>query len=282
MKKQQFILIGSGLLLVGAIYVFGRTVPHTGAPAPVSSTSASTAEVIDFSVILEASKKDLTASQHYYVTQLESGIVRGDVKTQQIRAYKQLAEFWRDSAHKLIPYTYYTSEAAKLENSQKNLTFAAQLYLDGLMKQSNQSLKTWMATEAKVLFEKALELNPANDSLKVGLGKTLLFGGIGKTPMEGILLIREVADKNPKDIYAQYTLGMGSMMSGQWDKAIERFEIIHQLEPNNLEPIFLLADVNERKNDKEKAIYWYKKLRTLIDDPEIVKEVDKRITDLKN
>lgn len=281
MKKQQFILIGSGILLLGLIYSFGRTVPHTGESKPVSSSSVQT-ESIDFSMILEASKKDLSASQQYYVNQLESGVVRGNVKTQQIRAFKQLAEFWRDSAHKLIPYTYYTSEAAKLENSQKNLTFAAQLYLDGVMQQHNPALKTWMATEAKDLFEKALTLDPTDDSLKVGLGKTLLFGGIGKTPMEGIQYIREVADKNPKDIYAQHTLGMGSIMSGQWDKAIERFEIIHELEPNNLEAIFLLADVNERKNDKEKAIYWYKQLKNLITDPQVVLEVDKRIKDLTN
>lgn len=281
MKKQQFILIGSGILLIGLIYAFGRTVPPTDSSKLVTPSTASV-ETIDFSMILEASKKDLTSSQRYYVTQLESGIVRGDVKTQKIRAFKQLAEFWRDSAHKLIPYTYYTSEAAKLENSQKNLTFAAQLYLDGVLQQQNPALKTWMATEAKVLFERALMLEPTNDSLKVGLGKTLLFGGIGSTPMEGILLIREVIEKNPDDIYAQHALGMGSMMSGQWDKAIERFEIIHRIEPNNLEAIFLLADVNERKNDKEKAIYWYSKLKDLIKDPVVAGEVEKRIKDLKN
>ncbi len=280
MKKQQIFLIGAGIVLLCTIYFFGRTVPHNG-HAPQAQHDDHSDE-IDFTIILEASKSDLTPAQHYYVTQLESGVVRGDVKNQQIKAYQQLASFWKDSAHKLLPYTYYTSEAAKLENSQKSLTFAARLYLDGLMQQKEPRLKTWMAKEAKVLFDKALELNPDNDSLKVGLGSTLLFGGIGSTPMEGILLIREVADRNPSFLYAQQTLGMGSMMSGQWDRAIERFEIVYQLDPNNLEAMFLLADAYERKNDKTNAIKWYQTLSKHIDEPVIVQEIEKRINDLKN
>ncbi len=77
-------------------------------------------------------------------------------------------------------YAYYTGEAAKLENSEKSLTFAAQLFLQTLRGQDNPALNSWMATDAKELFEKALELNPDNDSSKVGLGASYIFGSHGR------------------------------------------------------------------------------------------------------
>lgn len=49
--------------------------------------------------------------------------------------------------------------------------------------------------QAKDLFERSLTINPANDSAKIGLGACYLFGEISPTPMEGILKIREVAEK---------------------------------------------------------------------------------------
>ena len=65
-----------------------------------------------------------------------------------------------------------------------------------------------MANESKQLFEKALVLDPGNDSLKVGLGSCYLFGNISETPMEGIMMIRDVAERDPSNMYAQYMLGV--------------------------------------------------------------------------
>src|SRR6185369_10306762 len=97
-----------------------------------------------------------------------------------------------------LPFAYYTSEAAKLENSEKKLTFAAQLFLNNLRGQDNQALRVWMAKQAKELFERALQVNPGNDSLKVGLGATYIFGSGTNNPqevMQGIQKILEVAQR---------------------------------------------------------------------------------------
>ena len=85
-------------------------------------------------------------------------------------------------------------EKAKLEKSEKNLNFAAQSYLEELKGVADPSLKSWMAIQAKDLFTGSLEMNPLNDSAKVGLGSTFFFGAGGAaSPMEGIMKIREVA-----------------------------------------------------------------------------------------
>lgn len=284
MKKQQYILIGSGVILFCLIYFFGQTVPPkakasaTGKPAQPAAVS----QQVDINNILASAKKELTASQLSTVNRLESGVVRGDVKEQQIRVYRQLAAFWRDSAHLLLPYVYYTGEASKLENSEKSLTFAAHYFLDGLRRQANPTLKTWMANQAKQLFEQALKLNPANDSSKVGLGSCYLFGGISETPMQGIQMIREVAERDPENMYAQFMLGLGGMESGQFDKAAERLKKVVAKEPDNVEAVVALAEACERSGDKESAVKWYEKSKTFFKaDPEISKEIEARIAELK-
>jgi cytochrome c-type biogenesis protein CcmH/NrfG len=192
-----------------------------------------------------------------------------------------LAAFYRDTAHLLLPFAYYTGEAAKLENSEKSLTFAARFFLESARKQEDQSLKTWMADESRKLFEKALVLNPTNDSLKVGLGSCYIYGNIADNPMQGIMLIREVAEKDPSNMYAQYMLGVGGLLSGQLDRAIERLTLVASKQPDNVEVKLLLAEAYERKGDNTNAVKWYEAVKHLVNNPDVVKEIDARIRSLK-
>lgn len=284
MKKQQLILIGSGVVLFCLIYFFGQTIPPsvkkpTGAAAAVANSGAE--NPINAKTVMTAAKQQLTADQQAYVNKLEAAVVRGDVKEQQIKVYRQIASFWKDSAHMLLPFAYYTGLASKLENSEKSLTFAAHYFLEGLRQQSDTELKRWMAGEAKELFEKALVLNPTNDSTKVGLGSCYLFGNISPTPMEGIQRILEVANRDPENIYAQFMLGLGGIQSGQFDKAIERLSKVVAKQPRNLEAVLNLAEAYERSGDKKNAIKWYEESKSFFKEKEILKEIDLRIADLK-
>ncbi len=275
MKKQQLILVSSGVGLLCLIYFFGNTIPPKKNPGAVAA-AAGTKE-ISSKTILEASRQQLTPAQQAFVAQLETGVVRGDVKEQQIKVYKQLADFWKDSAHLLLPYAYYSAEAAKLENSQKSLTFAAQFFLEGIRRQENPELQRWMAAEAKGLFEKALQLAPNNDSLKVGLGSAILFGNLGEGPMAGIAKIREVAERDPENMYAQFMLGLGGMISGQFDKAADRLLKVVQHQPENIEAILMLADAYEQQKDRANAVKWYNEAKKHIQNAELTKEIDERI-----
>lgn len=279
MKKQQIILITGGIVLLCAIYFFGNTVP------PKKSTATATANAAKDSVfnidnVLAATKSRLTPEQHTRVEQLENSIVRGDVKQQKANVYKQLASFYRDTAHLLLPYAYYTGEAAKLENSEKTLTFAARFFLESARSQHDEGLKKWMAKESKQLFEKALVLNPNSDSLKVGLGSCSFYGA-ADNPMQGIMMIREVVERDPSNMYAQYMLGVGSLMSGQLDRAIVRFNLVAEKQPDNVEVSIMLAEAYERKGDKPNAIKWYETVKAKVNNPDIVQELDHRIQDLK-
>ena len=287
MKKPQWITLVTGILLTAGLFLFGRTVPknktitpvvhseddgHDHGPAPAG---------ISIDTILTLAKKQLSAEQVVRINTLENSISRGDVKDQQIHVYHQLARFWADSVGVFEPYAWYNAEAARLENSEKNLTFAARLFLDNLQNDEIAQRRQWKALQAKDLFERSLMINPGNDSAKVGLGATYLFGEISATPMEGISKIREVAEKDSTNLYAQMMLAKGSLISGQYDKAITRLETINRINPADLDVLLLLAEVNERMGNKSKAISWYTASLPLVKQAELKTAIEKRMKDLK-
>jgi Tfp pilus assembly protein PilF len=99
--------------------------------------------------------------------------------------------------------------------------------------------------------------------------------------MEGILKVRQVAERDSTNIFAQLILGHGSLISGQYDRAIDRFEKVLALQPGNLEAILRMAEVFERKGDMTNAIKWYSKALTLAPNPNMKTALEKRIEELK-
>jgi tetratricopeptide (TPR) repeat protein len=283
-KKQQAIVAGSGIVILIIFYFFGNTVP----PLKKSANSISAEKVtqsLDIKTILNAGKSKLSAEQQAYVNRLENSVVRGDVKDQQIKANLQLAVFWKDSVENgFLPYSYYRGESAKLENSEKSLTFAAQLFLNNLRRQDNPALKNWMALESRDLFTRAEKLNPDNDSTKIGLGATYIFGSTGSEPqeiMKGIQEILEVTRRDSLNMYAQLMLGLGGIESGQYDRAIQRLLKVVHFDPGNLEAVLSLSEAYERTGNTASAKTWYEAAKKLTSNPELIQAINERLGSLK-
>jgi tetratricopeptide (TPR) repeat protein len=277
--KQQIILITGSVALLFSLFFFGRTKPLSKGTTPVEN--AATTTEISFENILEKAKQSIDKQQLTKLLTLENAITRGDLKNQKLQQYEALSLYWKDSIHNPIPYLFYQSEKAKLENSEKSLNFAAQSYLSELHSEQEPAMKSWMATQAKALFDIVLAINPENDSAKVGWGSTFIFGASGSTsPMEGIMKIREVAQKDSTNMYAQFMLGYGGMLTGQFDKAIDRLNRVVKSQPTNLEAIFLLAEAYERSNHNADAKKWYLKGKKFVTNPELLKAIDEKIKSL--
>lgn len=279
MRKQQLVLVLTGILLLVGLYFFGNTVAPKK-PLP-SSEAANAPELLTAEQVIAKYKSNLDTQQLQIITQLENSVVRGDVHNQQIHVYHQLASYWSDTLHHEEIGAYYSGEAAKLENSEKSLTFAAHLLLDNMLSATDPSMQRWLATKAKELFDKALTLNPNNDSSKIGVGVCYMFGGISDSPMQGILAIKEIADKDPDNMYAQMMLGLGGIQSGQYDKAAERFLTVVKKQPDNVEAVLDLAGVYERLDNKTEAVKWYKNALNLVQVPEAKKDIEERIKSLQ-
>lgn len=284
MNRKQAWAIAVVLLLTAGLY-FGVPLakPTKQKPDNQASGPQEAPLIAGYSTdtVLVLSKSRLTPAQLLQVQALE-GKIPGDTMqtTQKMEAYHQLAHFWREDVRLFEPYIWYESEAARLENSEKSLTFAAHLLLDNLQQEEDEQLRRWKALLAKDLFERSLILNPQNDSARVGLGACYLFGSISAMPMVGIRQIREVVQRDSAFVYGQMTLAKASLLSNQPDKAAERLLTIIRLQPNSLDAHLLLAEVREQQGDKAEAISLYQSCLKLTELKALKKALEERIQEL--
>jgi len=285
MNKSQIILIVTALAATAGLYFF---VPNT---KPKAATAAAATDgqhqhndsVFSISDHEMHAQEALTAERQQYLNGLRASVKRGDVNNQSVHLNHQLASFWKDSVPDPLLYFYYQNSAARLDNTEKSLTFAAHSILGYIPYAENNPTQVWLANTAKGLFESALTLNAGNDSSTVGLGACIMFGADPGPdgPMAGILKVRGVVEKDSTNMFAQYMLGLGGLQSRQLDKAVLRFEKVAKAEPNNLEVLFKLAETNELMGNKAKAAEWYTVVLGKVEVPEMKNELKKRIETLK-
>ncbi len=272
MKKQILLVVG-GILLVCCLYFFGKTSIENKPVAPMETTIE---KKFDVELFVQEAKDKLTNEQKATLKSLEI-----NSNPENYTSLTQIANFWNDSAHDSKIYSFYISKAAKLDNSEKSLTFAAQLFLELLRGEQNSEMLEWESTEAISLFEKAININPNNEDLKIGLGSCYVFGkgrnGDPAQTMKGIQELLGVVRRDSTNMKAQLVLGIGGCISGQYDKAIERLRKVTEKQPNNLEAIAFLADAYAAKGENAKAIECYQLSKRLANDAHYSKEVDQRI-----
>lgn len=287
MNKFQWLTAAITLLLTFFLYAFTQKTLF-GEPKKISLTKTvnSNSNITIDSFLLHV-KEHLTPAQINRINYIENQINTENIEPEKIHFYHQMARYWKDSVkieHKddlFEPFAWYTAEAARLENSEKSLTFAARLFWGNFRNEVHPEKRKWKALQAKDLYERSLKINPSNDSAKVELGEVYVYGGF-TMPMQGVNMIREVAEKDDRNIYAQLALTYASLSSGQTDKAIERLKKIIALQPADAASILLLAEIFESKGEKKAAAEWYKKSLPLLNGKYIQykKEVEERIDQL--
>ena len=282
--KKQLILVSAGIVLLFALFLFGRTTSNKSLNT-VEKSNRLTVTAFDITHFIVLEKAKLTPNQTIRVAKLETSLTASKDSAKQIEANQALAAFWKDSAKSFEPYAFYISEVSKLDNSEKNLTFAARIFLDNLRAEKDQAKLNWETTTAIDLFERALKLNPENDDLKIGLGSCYIYGkgrsGNPEETMQGIQQLLSVVRKDSNNMRAQMMLGVGGLVSGQFDKSIERLKKVVTQQPQNAEAVAYLADAYAGKGDKANAVKWYNISKRLINNPHYAEEVDARIKTLK-
>ena len=284
MKRQQLYLTVAGVTLLSLLFIFGTTVAKKSESPNIGNTQPGK-KLFNIEQYAQLARQKLTVQQSNFINGLENSVSRGDVKTQQDRVFTQLANYWRDSLHNHELYVFYISKAALLVNTEKNLTFAARQILAEVKREDDPSIKGWKAEQAISLFEKAIAENPVSDSLKVELASCYVFGkgmaGDAQETMKGIQQLLLVVRKDSANMQAQLVLGIGGIISTQYDKGIQRLETVINNQPANMEAITWLAEGYEAKGDKMNAIKWYEYSKRIANNSLYSKEVDSHIRQLK-
>ena len=140
-----------------------------------------------------------------------------------------------------------------------------------------------MIEEAVQSFEKVLEMNPSNLKAKTALGVCYVEGAaqLGEMPMKGIGLLMEVLEEDSTNIDALINLGYFSIQSTQYDKALERFNRVLEIDPENAEAFLYLTDLYVQMGEIEKGISYLEKYKSFQKDPLVIEQVEAYIEELK-
>ena len=108
------------------------------------------------------------------------------------------------------------------------------------------------AKEARKILSLITQRELDNLSAKTKLAMTLV---ITENPMSGIMMLREVIEKDPKNREALLSLGLLSIQSGQYERGVERFEKLLTLKEDDYEAMLYmgvcLLEVNKLERSSE-------------------------------
>ncbi len=258
MQKSFIIIIVIAFGLVGGLYSLPkvvvndekRTLEQSSNEAPATAnrdkvTESKTQESA------ESHGATLSVEQQRVIEQLKGSYLNGSTAKVKMNAADELIA-------KFVEYTrfdsaaYYAEEVAKIEPSEKNWMKAGNLYYEAFTYSLQAEKTTVLGEKAREIFTKVLAKNPENLLAKTNMAMTYVSTS---TPMQGIMMLREVIAKEPDYEPALFSLGILSIRSNQFGKAVERFKQILKNNPANSKAAlnlgYCLAELDRKEEAKE-------------------------------
>jgi outer membrane protein len=109
----------------------------------------------------------------------------------------------------------------------------------------------------------------------------LTYFGTGEPPMQGVAILREVLAQDPKFKPALFNMGMLSVQSGQYGKAIEWLNQLLEVSPDDVQARLLLGVAYMNKGDKQQAREQFELAKKLDSDPAVQQQADAYLKDLQ-
>ena len=184
------------------------------------------------------------------IEELKKEISTIKVEKEKSKMYTRLADTFL-KANRFDSAGAYFEKASELTADPKLVYKSGSAYFEGITFASNPTKVEYLSEKARELFDK-IEGNDPNSV--EAQGKIAMTWVNSETPMKGILKLRELADKNPKNEYLAYQLGMLSFQSGQFEKAVARFESVIMLNKQNVNAFFYLAQSLKEMGKTKEAL----------------------------
>lgn len=281
MRIKQVILFIAGVLLVFVLFQFGVTKKplQPSAEMPVGTAPLNNSASVDFALILNKAKATLNDPQRDSIESLElqSKKVRGDKEKAAMLA--ALGSAWEKTGNVLVAGKYF-EEAGSITEDKKILEKSADLFYTGFPTTSDSIAKVFGAQQGVKVYQKLTKMDSANNTYAIREA-VCYIDGMGQV-MQGVLLLKNVEQRDPDNKEMNLILGRLAVVSGQYDKAITRLEKLTKTDPANAEAYFHLAEAYRAAGRKEDAIKSLEYCKTLVKDPVFSAQIDSYIHQIKN
>lgn len=279
LKKQQVLVVGSVVILMAVLLslnIKGLVKPseENGVSTPAAQATTVTAFTVDQAS--ETARQDLNANLAQQIKDLEAAL-KSSSDDEKGAVQKKLAQNW-DDVNKPAPAAFYYEMIAEKESNFDNWLITGDRFTEAYQNTQDSLIQPALMQKATLAYQKAVELDKNNLDAKTGLGTAYVNGSAN--PMQGIQLLLSVVKEDPKNVKANLNLGLFSMKSGQFEKAVERFKTVVAQKPNP-EAWFYLASSYENLGMVDEAVMAYLKSKELAADPSLGQFVDRKIKELK-
>jgi len=189
-----------------------------------------------------------------------------------------MSAFWDSAGVPGVAASYY-EQVAGTNNNEESYLNAAYRYFDAFKSSHDSAESAYFSSKAINSYSKVLEINPNNLNAKTDLGA--LYAEATGEPMKGIMMLREVVAADPNHENAQLNLGFLSMRSGQFEKALERFDKVLAINPARIDMYIYRGEAMVQLGRKKEAIESFKIFRNLTSDKDMIANVDQYIATLE-
>ncbi|MBD1428784.1 tetratricopeptide repeat protein [Sphingobacterium litopenaei] len=275
LNTKQIVVIVIVVVMIGALLaqpikgLVDKQEQNTTAAADESSS------MYTLKSVSELAKQGINTAIAEEISALEGQVEKAEGE-EKVSLLQSLASKWEDLA-KPIPQGFIYKEMAEVTPKLDYWVKSGDAFREGYTNQQDTALASALNKLAIESYQKAVDIDANNLAAKTGLGASLVTGS--NNPMAGIALLREVVQADPKNLDANKTLGLFSMQSGQFDRAIDRFKTVIEIKAD-AESYFYLATAYEKIGQKSEAIAAYTKSKELAADPTLSQYIDRQIEEL--
>jgi tetratricopeptide (TPR) repeat protein len=276
MKRHFIILIVSAVALTGFLYSRPKVVVKDEAKAnrdKVAETKSTTKD--DGHGHQEDSQAPkLSVEQEKQINDLKQKLATASDKKS---LYAQIAQVFA-TANRFDSAAVYAEKVAVIDPTANNWMQAGDAYYQAFNLSLRQENVALYAEKTRACYQKVLEKNPRQLQAKTNLAMTYVQSD---SPMQAIMMLREVITEEPSFEPALMNLGVLSMQSGQYDKAADRFKQVIRLNPNNPNAALGLGYSLIELKEKSQAKIIFEDLKKKVKDPTLLEEVNKALESLK-
>lgn len=279
-NRKQIIVIGSVVVLMGLLLsldIQGLVKPEESATSSNAAATSAPVKSVSVDEVSVTAKEALNASLKKQLGDLEAKL-KSASEGEKLTIQKQLAQQW-DDVNQPAPAAFYYELIAEKESNFESWLKAGDKFTDAYQQSMDTLVQPALVQKAIGSYQKADKIKPNTLEVKTGLGIAYVSGTTN--PMQGITLLLDVVKQDPKNLKANLNLGLFSMKSGQFDKAVERFKTVIDVAPS-AEAWFYLASSYESMDMNTEAIAAYLKTKEIAADPNMSQFVDRKITELSN
>ena len=257
MNTTQITATAGALLLFLILYLGFDKIPPSG--KDLEKSRMLQMESTSVSNLIREATSGMNAEQKSIIEALELDLSKVGTDTiKMLRVLETLAGSWYNLGFSAISGNY-AEEIAKIQKTEASWSIAGTTYALCINQNESEKIRNFCFKRAINAFERAISIDPEKIEPRINLAVCYTDFPLPEEPMKGILMLRELNEKHPKNVQVLNQLGRLALKTNQFERALERLEEAYSIDPDNKNTVCLLADAYKSAGNVAKAGEFEKK-----------------------